>query len=721
MGIALQISVSNATLEKEYDIDLYIRPQRDFIRWKQVVSNDEVQVAYLEGQRIYSDEAIELIDHIYDFSAPIDPVIKSTRSNQIISSKENLIFTTITNESSGNKIPMFYGHRIQVKAENVNFFPWNKNSQEAYLYIADYNLIVSNLDNDLNVIEKTFNPSFVQYTCAENTVSVKAGQVISEIYKKEPVYKLATIDDIDPITFEFRTDRLVYERERIDGTNLYRYTIYKNNPTDIVYYKEHPDYKVKVSLDKKVTLDNPWRLNLDGGKISVKKLGTNSDIYNYNWDDPAANIYFPSYGFVKRKVKASFLNENSFIVPYKNIIQDYTKNIHITYKVIRNQNGVTSVAFARTTVPFLVGKKISGNYSDKNIVKYGVYDGSYDPNNGVITTGTAPPINEKDIIIVEYFTYSTNGIKLIDNINPLHKKGMESGSYLYYASPYLENNYSVINWVKLNKFYNPITEDYDLYVSDVKDSSLSDFVGKKFEDFSNSVLLYNPYTLGNSQPDALQLPIATVSFKKNKYIDSVGSKDLRVYSGIKKDLEIENRGNDFAFSEILNPAGHINLSLENQIAVFYDESEIPNYTEYDYKSVIKTTLGVGLIPHFKSQGHPIIIKADGYISPTDANQVNLNITTEKPLGNVNQINLYWCINGQSYSSNDILINQSTPFEVYDNGNTRFTIELKPATGFSSEKPVIDQLLGNKLYVYFTWSQGLYESGRSPIHCINIKE
>jgi hypothetical protein len=51
------------------------------------------------------------------------------------------------------------------------------------------------------------------------------------------------------------------------------------------------------------------------------------------------------------------------------------------------------------------------------------------------------------------------------------------------------------------------------------------------------------------------------------------------------------------------------------------------------------------------------------------------------------------------------------------------IELAPGNGFNAEIPVSDQLLGNKLYVYFTWSEaeGLYESGRSPIHCINIKE
>ena len=720
MGIAFKISVSGGSIEKEFDIDLYVRPQRDFIRWKQTVTNDELQVSYLQGQRIYSDEAIELIDHIYDYSPTIDPVIKSTRFNEVISSKENLIFTTITNSSNGNKIPMFYGHRIQVKAENVNFFPWNKNPQESFFYIEDYNLVVSDLENDLNVIEKIFNPSFVQYTCAENTISVKAGQVISEIYKREPVYKLATIEDIDPVTFDFRTDRLLYEREKIDGTNLYRYTIYKNNPTDIVYYKEHPDYKVKVSLDNKVTLDSPWRLNLDGGKISVKKIGTESEVYTYNWDDPAGNVYFPSYGFIKRKVKAAFLNENSFIVPYKNIAQDYTKNIHITYKVIRDGEQGPTVIFARTTVPFLIGKKISGNYSDKNIVKYGVYDGSYDPNNGVITTGTAPPIKEKDMIIVEYFTYSTNGIKLIDNVNPLHKKGMESGSYLYYASPYSENNYSVINWVKLNKLYNTVLEDFDLYVSDVKDPSLNDFVGKRFAEFSDAVLLYNPYTLEESEPDSLQLPIATVSFKKRKYIDSVGNKDLRVYSGIKNDLEIENRGNDFAFSEILNPAGYYNLSLENQIAVLYDESEIPNYTDFDYKAVIKTALGAGLLPHFRSQGHPIIVKAEGYKSEA---KVYLSLTTEKCLGNVSAIKLYWCINGESYSSNDVLIAEQGKDEVYDNGNTTFMIELVPGNGFNAEIPVADQLLGNKLYVYFTWSEGegLYESGRSPIHCINIKE
>jgi hypothetical protein len=720
MSIALKISVSGGSIEKEFDIDLYVRPQRDFIRWKQAVTADELQVSYLQGQRIYSDEAIELIDHIYDFSATIDPVIKSTRSNEVISSKENLIFTTITNSSNGNKIPMFYGHRIQVKAENVNFFPWNKNPQESFFYIEDYNLVVSDLENDLNVIEKIFNPSFVQYTCAENTISVKAGQVISEIYKREPVYKLATIEDIDPVTFDFRVDRLVYEREKIDGTNLYRYTIYKNNPTDVVYYKEHPDYKVKVSLDNKVTLDSPWHLNLDGGKISVKKIGTESGVYTYNWDDPDGNIYFPSYGFIKRKVKAAFLNENSFIVPYRNIIQDYTKNIHITYKVIRNEKKGPTVIFARTTVPFLIGKKISGNYSDKNIVKYGVYDGSYDPNNGVITTGTAPPIKEKDMIIVEYFTYSTNGIKLIDNLNPLHKKGMESGSYLYYASPYSEDNYSVINWVKLNKLYNSVLEEFDLYVSDVKDLSLSSFIGKRFAEFSDAVLLYNPYTLEQTQPDSLQLPIATVSFKKRKYIDSVRNKDLRVYAGVKNDLEIENRGNDFAFSEILNPVGYYNLSLENQIAVLYDESEIPNYTEFDYKSVIKTALGAGLLPHFRSQGHPIIVKAEGYKSEA---KVYLSLTTEKCLGNLDRIKLYWCVNGESYSSNDPLISNQLLDEVYDNGNTTFMIELAPGNGFNAEIPVSDQLLGNKLYVYFTWSEaeGLYESGRSPIHCINIKE
>jgi hypothetical protein len=212
------------------------------------------------------------------------------------------------------------------------------------------------------------------------------------------------------------------------------------------------------------------------------------------------------------------------------------------------------------------------------------------------------------------------------------------------------------------------------------------------------------------------LPVATVSFDKNRYLNKVEHKDLRVFSGLKDDLTIENKGRDFAFSNILNPAGTYNLDLAGQAVVFIDKTEITQKTIKDIETIVKDNIKVGIIPHIVYLNRPKIMFAK---CKKFSRELFFTIKVKQaPVWQT--LKVYYAVNKTKISENDI---ELLALDVSGNLTTT-TVEgdLVLENTISTEILESSSVPDNKLYFYTKWvsQDTTVESDTSSISCVHVK-
>jgi hypothetical protein len=657
MTISFAISVSGKPVENEYPIELSIRPKRESIIWRQEVQPGDIQVAYLEAMPIVSHDAIEIVDCFSDTASEVDSIIYSTKAMSLLSEKDNLVFTTITNQAGSDENPMFYGHKVPKDVTTVSFLPWNKSSNPYIaFYNSTYNVVASDFSNTIDITSDSYNSSYVQYTTSSG--------LFSEIYRREPIFKEAEIYDLideDGNLISSSIFRPIYTRTRENNKWLYQF--YKEQ-NQTIYYKEEMDTSPQLSIPKNLDLQFPWELDIIGETITYKKVVNDIQTFFYNLQGSKVVNYFPSYPYVLNKKEGIRINNNTFMVPNGNIEINKYKNIHLTYKVFRNQE----LIFAETTKPSLIGKRIAGSYVKKNIIRYSEFTGNYDPDNGVIVIANQSPIVAGDRISVEFHTKEKVGYRQLGNLNPLQNKKMLNGVLFYYITPKTEDIDSQVYWFQLEERYNPITSFFTLYLEDTDHLEMQAYVGDTFQSIVNSHFVFDPYSRENLLNNYNWMPLAFVKFKKEKYLDSAKHKDLRIFSDVKNDHLLDDRGRDFLFSSLLNKEGQVQVSLDKQAIVFVDKSEISNYSDYNsstdmnvltrerLKTTIKSNLAVDILPIYKNIDIPVIKKIT--MKKNDPNNYIVYVTLKKSKSIYTNIHLYQVLDGNYYSPADPLVSSA---------------------------------------------------------------
>lgn len=700
MSVIFNISISGKPVEDEYPINVAIRAKRDFISFRQKVQDSEVQLAYLQAPKIVSDEAILLGDHIKNYVPAFDETIYQTTSNVVFSFKENLIFTTVISDVAGGAKPIFFGHRLPNGVTKVTFVPWNKSTDPGIaIYSSRYNTVVSDLENFIDIKNKTYNPSFVQY--AKNSTNALDGITVNEIYKREPIFREATHFDIDPTTYTINTSLPVYSKEK-QSDGRWKYTIYGKTDNETLYYKEYQGSKVQVKVPKGINNKYYWPLELVGKGFSYT---SSVGVDNYDWSSTDNNMYFPYYPFVSIKKEAVVLNERAVIIPDNHIIMDKDHNIHLTIRVIRNN----SILFAKTTRPELIGKRISGNLSSNNILRYEEFLGGVDYSLGVISLNNSFPLLGTDKVIVECVIRKEENQKVIGNINPVHNSLLTNNSILYYLTPSTATVKSVAHWVAYKNIYQVMGGAFLPVITAVSDSNLNSYIGQLLVNFIEDYCVANPYTFTTNSNVYRYLPLCTISFLKEKYINNIKHKDLRVFAGIKDDYTLENKGKDFTFSNILNSSDTYKLKLESQIYALIDKTEIPNADTVDIEGTIRDSLGVSLATHYRYGNIPHIYRAT---TKMDGSNFILNLKLKTVQALLTDLEIYKCTNTITYSNSDVLLTTVDTGLIDVNGDTVFNID------FGTElSPLPD-----KLYLYVRWKSGdnTIVTDKSPIFCVNVK-
>lgn len=714
MGISFTISVSGKPIENEYPIDVFVRAKRDFITWRQKVKDSDVQLAYLETEPMVSHLAVEVADHLKELRNSNTEIIRSTIATTLVSESPNLIFTTVVKDTNFGNTPAFYSHRVPANATKVTFSPWNKATESSVaMFDAYYSAVFSDLENYIDLDTGAYNASYVKYTTVNSEGNI---EVETEVYNRQPFFRQMTSFDLEYDSsigdFFVPPNKGLYQKT-LQSNGKWLYQIYKN-PETLLYYKEDMESTGKVTVSENIKSEYFWPLEIKGsGVVYSVDIGGGAEKrkYTYDWADERVD-YFPYAPYVTVKKEAYIINNQTLLVADKNIVLDPTLNIHLTLRVMRDGK----ILFAQTTRPEILDLRISGSYSNENIVKYEAFTGNVDYSLGVISLVSGYPLMMTDKVLVEYVVEQARSEKVIANVNPGQNKKLLTSNLLYYATPATGEAKSKIFWVSYQKAFNTITDDFDFFVVDSNDPVLNGYKGELLKTLILECFVRDPYYDNHSTNIYNYLPVATVSFDKHRYLKRVQHKDLRVFSGLKDDLALERKGRDFAFSNILNPAGTYELDLGGQAVVFVDKTEITEKTTKDIETIIKDNIKIGIIPHVVYLNRPKLVFAKCEDTSGD-----LFFTIKvKPAPVWKILKVYCAVNKEKISTNDIELlalhmtdNLITTTEEGDLvlGNT---ID----SGIFSSSSVPDK----KLYFYTKWvnSDNTVESDTSSISCVHVK-
>lgn len=705
MSILFKIAISGKAIENEYPINIFTRAKKETITWRQKVKENDVQLAYLESPRIISDQAIELQNYIGSFYEESDSNLYSSISDEVVSSKENLVFTTIVLETGGRLAPMFYGHKLPRDASKVTFIPWNKDTDPSIaVYDSNYNFVFSNLENQLDIENGIYSPSFIRYEILENDIPV----LKTEVFKQEPLFRVGSYLDINPETFEFDPYASVYEKVKLDD-GRWKFIINKI-AGQIVYYKEQESAKLKATLQKNIETKYEWPLYVNGTMFKISS-GVHDAVYDY--DSPRPQAFFPYYPYVNEKKQGIYLNSKSILIPDSGIVVLPDNNVHFTLKVIRD--GVAIAAL--TTRSDLVGKRISGKYTSSNLKYYQLFEGQVDYQLSVVSLSDTIPIKPTDVLVVDYIKEVKSEKVYIDNVNPLQNKKLFKEDVLYYITKKTTGQKSKIQWVSYQEMIDSDNKAIK-YIKQCSDPMQEDYIGYPLSLFIAENFIMDPiFNEGVISNLNLYFPICTVSFNKEKYQAETTHKDLRVYAGLKEDYSLENKGKDFAFSNILNE-DVIALDTKSQAVILVDKVEVKKHFTKDIENKIKSTFGVGIAPMIMYPNRPLVHLAKakalmGSLSMTLIVKENISFDT---------LNIYKCVNKMKESSDDPLIatydKHAIDVTQLSDGSLRFAIEI-------SEEEYLETLPGqrDKIYIYIEWENSTnsdFVSETSSVICMHVK-
>ena len=705
MSILFKISISGKQIENEYPINIFTRAKKETITWRQKVKENDVQLAYLESPRIISDQAIELQNYIGSFYEESDSNLYSSISDEVVSSKENLVFTTIVLETGGRLAPMFYGHKLPRDASNVTFIPWNKDTDPSIaVYDSNYNFVFSNLENQLDIENGIYSPSFIRYEILENDIPV----LKTEVFKQEPLFRVGSYLDINPETFDFDPYASVYEKVKLDD-GRWKFIINKI-AGQIVYYKEQESAKLKAALQKNIETKYEWPLYVNGTMFKISS-GVHDAVYDY--DSPRPQAFFPYYPYVNEKKQGIYLNSKSILIPDSGIVVLPDNNVHFTLKVIRD--GVAIAAL--TTRSDLVGKRISGKYTSSNLKYYQLFEGQVDYQLSVVSLSNTIPIKPTDVLVVDYIKEVKSEKVYIDNVNPLQNKKLFKEDVLYYITKKTTGQKSKIQWVSYQEMIGSDNKGIK-YIKQCSDPLQEDYIGYPLSLFVSENFIMDPiFNEGVVSNFNLYFPICTVSFNKEKYQAETTHKDLRVYAGLKEDYSLENKGKDFAFSNILNE-DVIALDTKSQAIILVDKVEVKKHFTKDIENKIKSTFGVGIVPMIMYPNRPLVHLAKakalmGSLSMTLIVKENISFDT---------LNIYKCVNKMKESSDDPLIaiydKHAIDVTQLSDGFLRFAIEI-------SEEEYLETLPSqrDKIYIYIEWENSTnsdFVSETSSVICMHVK-
>lgn len=316
--------MAGTTVTFDSDTLLNVAKRRDTFRFATATSEDNVNISYLAGEEIDSNKLMFLNDTSGDLYS--NWAIEDAEYEKFTGQTKNLRYYhfLVTDEFVGGdqasipETPLFYKHQVQKRFSELLNSPadsgiiasdyqildiqvLNRDLQEyndpAISYQISDGLVYSNLKNEYDAETGLWDLFFVRYgikfTRGDGTT---ASQVYTDLLSQEPIFHLATPDDLnDDLTLKSTADAYTITPEAgwIE-IGLPQNTNYAVRPES--------ETKLHLVMPRGLTPDVPWYVSIPNGRVLDLQAGS-----SYIYDVPeylTKQTFFPyaPYKYVQNEL-----------------------------------------------------------------------------------------------------------------------------------------------------------------------------------------------------------------------------------------------------------------------------------------------------------------------------------------------------------------------------------------------------------------------------------
>lgn len=427
---------------------------------------------------------------------------KKTTSGTITSKSRYLLITDQFIIEGGYSVGLFYGMKI-----NGSYLGYESNLKNVNIkYDSSTNTVWTNTASEWDPVNERFTGI---------TILVKEGeQVKSYLFNSHPIFREATIEDINPETGRFYTDRMIYTVEYRAVTDDYEYTIL--NGAGPWFYKEQAGSTIELRNDGLQDIQEPWYPSYTLGEVRRVIDGVT---YFYSSGEMDSIVYSPRFPFQIQKESAKIIGPNLIKLDRNNIVINPIQRINLDL-IVFNRVGI--LKFALTSDP----RKNGQMYNRAENIRWQTFDYRYDSLNSVVEISWTNRLLSSDYIEASYsHTSYCQDVNTL-NLNPRYNPRIMNHIYLTYLRPGLGRK---VEWVEL------ILEDEDTYrVTRVPADSAIEVSSVLSIDYSNSSL-----NIEGLAEVSTYLLLDMFQFTNPLSSSKAYLKDIRLKNGLALDKELK--------------------------------------------------------------------------------------------------------------------------------------------------------------------------------------
>jgi hypothetical protein len=430
-----QFKVSSVPVSIAVPTRLNIKKRPETILYRTLSNRDNINISYVMGEQLnpidnlcITDRSVSLVQNRIPDLGYITQLTTQTLTLNI----DKFLVTDTFTVDTPTKIatPLFYMHTLSQFNPDVAGFSslvlislefMNKDFQSISLteYVLDKTLgeIYNNIENSYDVTTTEFDVTYIKYVVRNGTTTT----VYHEIVNNEPIYQLATFDDIDDDGL-ILTGRKRYLVEELPGGSSFLVTL----PSLQLYaYKELQQSRLYVIEPTALDNTDPWLARVSNGQFLSAYNSINYKYHVAEFNGQAFSPYPPYKAFTHHAV---WLNSSLIHLP-KNIVYDPTIGLEVEIFIYNSEHVLQSTY---TTNTLKIGTTYTGD------IDWEVGISSIDELNGFIEL--VQTVTATDIIEVSYYSIEDEyEISLID-FNPSNNTEILDKRVVFYIAP--ENIYT---------------------------------------------------------------------------------------------------------------------------------------------------------------------------------------------------------------------------------------------------------------------------------------
>ena len=578
--LRIDIRAKSKDYESLTTVNLNIRKETDKLVYREQVKEDEVSLAYLgmkektyKTEALITDYADTLVANLNKNTEFIDSYTEIS-GNSFIWPSLDILITDETLERDGIQYPVFYGMNLPNDTTSASLTSESKRYYSKY--IDSGKVLISSQKSKLDKDTMEYDALYVSV--------IRSGGQEKRLFEGRPLFRKATIEDIDPVTLEYYPFRKVYEVEKLsDGR--YRFTVNTRKP---VYVKDVSSNRISIVKERKINRNEPWLLKVKEGAF---KEGSNQ----YRINEFERQVFYPREPYVTLTTRGMLIGKGLIKVDEENLVINPEERIHCSVIIRDEQNNLKK---AYTTNTAKIGRAFNRwSYEESNI-KWERLNASADYANGVILTDVDFKMLSTDYLQVQYVIEEKYfRIKNL-NLNPNYNNYATLCDWWIYVMPNKSLEQDTIGWIGFER------------AKDSRAIAGSDtaLLGIRQEEFIKDYCIVNPYTKELQDNVKNWFVLAGVTVRENLNFNDALIKDIRLEPAVKnnKDLYVKH---PYLFFNKEFSESPVEFADKKVLIFEVDKSRI---LEKDYNSAIKKNLESGYfsLTHNKIKPRIIDIKTD---------------------------------------------------------------------------------------------------------------